>query len=180
MAEQSYRVVSTPNSTKDNSFRCAVVGKTQATLRVGGRNRKVSVRETSGNGFTVGLDAKTAKRIQCGKRYELCYDDRRLAVMAEAFVETVDGEARLRVGTMHEYEPRERWAFRLPFTSGRRISSHDTAVNHGAAYGGFVLILFCLMAMPGIGEKLGTAPRIHQALGLMQKNIVDVYAEMTR
>lgn len=180
MAEHSYNVVSTPNAKKDNSFRCNVVGKNAAMLRVGRTARKVSVREASGSGFTIGLDAKTAKRIKCGKRYELRYDERRLLVLAEAFVETIDGEARLRIGTVHEYEPRERWAFRLPFTSGRKIMSHDSAVNNGAAYGGFVLVLFCVMALPGIGEQLGTAPKIHEALALMQKNIVDVYTEFTK
>ena len=98
MAEHSYNVVSTPNSKKDNSFRCSVVGKNDATLRVGGKQRKVVVRETSGSGFTIGLDPKTAKKIHCGKRYELRYDERRLAVLAETFVQTVDGEARLRIG----------------------------------------------------------------------------------
>ena len=52
--------------------------------------------------------------------------------------------------------------------------NHDSGIGSGAAYGGFVLVLFCVMSLPGIGDQLGTAPRIESALALMGENISDV------
>jgi hypothetical protein len=31
-------------------------------------------------------------------------------------------------------------------------------------FGGFVLFLFCLMALPGIGDRLGTSDRIQDSI----------------
>ena len=125
--------------------------------------------------FTLGFSPKQGKRIKSGSRYELHFDDRRVEVIAESFTETVQGEARLRVGTIREFEPKERWAFRLPFARGNRVVSHDSALNSTAAYGGFVLVLFCVMSLPGLGDQLGTAPRIEVALQIMGDNLQDVY-----
>ncbi|WP_182867786.1 hypothetical protein [Stieleria mannarensis] len=172
MSSHSYRTLPTEGQAK--TYRCKVVGDSTAKLLVGRKFQKVFVRETSGGGFTLGLSTKVAKKIKSGKSYDLRYDDRRMQVIAETFVETVQGEARLQVGTIHEYEPKERWAFRLPFSKGSRIIGHDSGIDSGAAYGGFVLVLFCVMALPGVGDRLGTAPRIESALAMMSKNIGDV------
>lgn len=172
MPEYTYRTV--PNENQEKVYRCKVVGDNTATLFIGHKALKVFVRETSGNGFTLGIDPKITKRISAGKRYELRYDDRRIEVIAETFTETVQGEARLRVGTIHEFEPVKRWAFRLPFSRGSRVVSHESCINSGAVYGGFVLVIFCVMSLPGIGDKLGTAPRIESALQMMGKNVGDV------
>ncbi len=173
MAEYSYNVVA--NDRQAKTYRSKVVGDQAATLFVGRTALKVFVRETAGNGFTLGISPKVAKKIVSGKRYELHFDERRVEVMAEAFVETVQGEARFRVGTIREFEPKERWAFRLPFSRGSRIITHDSGINSGAAYGGFVLVLFCVMSLPGIGEQLGTAGRIENALEIMGANLQDCW-----
>ena len=172
MPEYSYRTI--PSETKAKTYRCKVVGDCPATLYVGHKAVKVFVRETSGSGFTLGIDPKLAKKVKSGRSYDLRYDDRRVQVIAETFSETVQGEARLQVGTIREFEPQERWAFRLPFTKGSRVMKHDSIIGSGAAYGGFVLVLFCVMSLPGIGEQLGTAPRIESALEMMGRNIADV------
>ncbi|MCA9135698.1 MAG: hypothetical protein KDB00_03040 [Planctomycetales bacterium] len=172
MPEYTYKTV--PVEGQEKVYRCKVVGDSTAILFVGHKPLKIFVRETSGNGFTLGIDPKLTKRISAGKRYELRYDDRRIEIIAESFVETVQGEARLRVGTIREFEPVKRWAFRLPFTRGSRVISHESGINSGAAYGGFVLVLFCVMSLPGIGDKLGTAPRIESALQMMSKNVGEV------
>lgn len=172
MPAYSYKTLPTEGQAK--TYRCKVVGDSAATLQVGRKPLKVFVRETSGGGFTLGLGPKLAKKIKSGKSYDLRYDGRRMQVIAETFVETVQGEARLQVGTIREYEPKERWAFRLPFTKGSRVIGHDSGINSGAAYGGFVLVLFCVMSLPGVGDRLGTAPRIESALAMMSKNITDV------
>ncbi|OYP34419.1 hypothetical protein [Rhodopirellula sp. MGV] len=172
MAEHLYKVV--PNTAQEKIYRCKVVGNAAATLFVGPRSLKVFVRETCGGGFTLGLDPKQVKKIKLGTRYELHYDDRRLLITPQVFVPSVEGEPRLQVVTVHEYEPKKRWAFRLPFTKGQQVKKHET-IGSAAAYGGFVLVLFCVMALPGVGDKLGTAPRIEAALNLMAKNFSDVF-----
>jgi len=173
MPDYSYNTVPNPNEGRDNTFRCRVDGDGRAVLKAGGRNVPVNVRETFGAGFTLAMKPKFAKRLRCGDRYELRYENRRIEVVARSFSAPIDGESRLNVGTVREYEPKERWAFRLPFCRGRRISMHYSD-THAAAYGGFVLVLFCVMALPGIGEALGTAPRIQSAIRMLQRNFVEV------
>lgn len=172
MAEHTYRTVPTKNTEK--IYRCKVMGNTDATLQLGNRLLNVHVRETSGTGFTIGMDPKLAKKIKTGKSYKLRFDDRMIEVYAQTYTESVQGEFRLLVNTIREFEPKERWAFRLPFTKGSRVITHDSGINSGAVYGGFVLVLFCVMSLPGIGDKLGTAPRIESALKMMGKNFVEV------
>ena len=178
MADYTYNVVKSDRQEK--TYRCKVVGDKVGTLFVGHKSIKVYVRETAGNGFTLGFNPKLAKRIKSGARYELHCDERRVEVIAESFVETTQGEARLRVGTIREFEPKERWAFRLPFTRGAKVITHDSGINSGAAYGGFVLVLFCVLALPGVGDQLGTASRIDAALELMGDNIQDVVRSFRR
>jgi len=178
MAEYTYRTV--PTKKHEKVYRCKVVENTKATLQVGRSLLKVEVRETFGSGFTLGVAPKLAKRIKSGRRYQLRYDDRRIEVHARGYVESQKGEFRLLVDIIHEYEPKERWAFRLPFTKGRRIMTHDLGISSGAAYGGFVLILFCALSLPGIGDKLGTATRIEAALKLMGRNLVETYQAIGR
>lgn len=174
MPEYTYNTVKLPGEHADSSYRCKVVGDASASLWLGRKKLSLAVREKSGSGFTLGIDPKKAKRLKCGRTYELRYDERRLAVRAEAFVDSMEGEARLRVITMKEFEPKERWAFRLPFTRGAKVALHESALNSTAAYGGFVLVLFCVMALPGLGDTLGTAPRINSAINLMVRNISEV------
>jgi hypothetical protein len=172
MPDYSYKTF--PNEVQAATFRCKVLGDSAATLYVGQRRLKVKVREKSGKGFTIGIDPRMAQKIKPGSRYQLQYDDRRIDIIAETFVESVRGEARLQVGTIREHEPKERWAFRIPLIKGSRVINHDSGLASGAAYGGFVLVLFCVMSLPGIGDQLGTAPRIESALHLMGENISDV------
>lgn len=174
MSEYSYNTVKVPSAEADSTYRCKVVGESNAKLSIAGKRFDVHIREKSGSGFTIGLTEKLASRLKCGKLYELRYDDRRLLVKAEEFTGTSEDERRLQVSTAKEYDPVERWAFRLPFTSGSKVSSHDSVINSTAAYGGFVLVLFCVMALPGLGDTLGTAPRINNAINLLSKNIADV------
>ncbi|MDM4016644.1 hypothetical protein [Roseiconus lacunae] len=173
MSEHKYKVV--PSTAQEKVYRCKVVGDAAATLHVGARKLNVQVRETCGGGFTLGLDPKQVKKIRLGARYEMHYDDRRLLVAPEVFTQAVQGEPRLRVLTVREYEPKKRWAFRLPFSKGQRIVKHEGTIGSTAAYGGFVLVLFCVMALPGVGDKLGTAPRIEAALNIMARNFGDVF-----
>ncbi|MEO1617708.1 MAG: hypothetical protein AAFV88_17790 [Planctomycetota bacterium] len=172
MPEHTYRTV--PSNAVEKVYRCKVIGNSDASLQVGSSNTIVHVRETSGSGFILGLTKKTAGRIKLGKRYDLRYDDRRMQVMAEKYESPVGDEERLLVSTYREYEPKERWAFRLPFTKGGKVNTHESVISSGAAYGGFVLVLFCVMSLPGIGDRLGTAPRIESALKLMGDNILDI------
>ncbi|MCO8120468.1 hypothetical protein NHH03_01870 [Stieleria sp. TO1_6] len=171
MSEYSYNTIPTPVENQAATYRCKVIGNSEAQMHVGRRWWKVQVRETSGNGFTLGLPRSLAKKISSGYRYELRYDDRRIQLLTEDFIDSENGEARLHVVILREYEPKERWAFRLPFCRGSRVISQDSAMNSSAAYGGFVLVLFCVMSLPGIGDQLGTAPRIENAVKIMGEKI---------
>ncbi len=174
MPEYTYNTLPIPLESETKTYRCKIVENTKATLRIGHAMLNISVRETSGGGFTIGVSPQTAKRIKVGKRVELHYDDRKMLVLIESACPDVDGESRFQVRTVKEFEPKERWAFRLPFMRGKKIKTHDSVISSGAAYGGFVLVLFCVMALPGVGDQLGTSQRIESAVKLLQKNVMDV------
>jgi hypothetical protein len=172
MAQHTYNTV--PTQSEEKVYRLKVVENTQAALASGTRVWPVHVRETFGRGFTVGLPAKLAKKIKTGQRYELRYDERRIEVRAEVFAPPEGDESRLILATIREHEPTERWAFRLPFTKGTRVISYESSGTSAVAYGGFVLVLFCVLSLPGLGDRLGTAPRIEAAVKLISRNVADV------
>jgi hypothetical protein len=95
-------------------------------------------------------------------------------------VEANPGESLLLVRMIREFEPKERWSFRIPFARGARAIAGDSGIDSGTVYAAFVLMLFCVMALPGIGDKLGTAHRIESALQLVGKNLNDAVQSFRR
>lgn len=147
-------------------FRCPVQSEqSKAVILVGRRKINATVQETSIDGFTVLVGPKDAPKLKVGRPWVLEYDGTRIQIHPQWFFNSPDGHAQMglrRLRDLTQPDPiRRSWLTRF---GGSRYENPN---NAAVAFGGFVLFLFALMALPGFGERLGTAARIQDAFGWM-------------
>lgn len=149
-------------SQADDFFRCPIQSEqSQAIILVGRKRANASVQETSIDGFTILISQKEASKLSVGKPWILEYDGTRTEVMAQWFFNSPDGKVQVGIRRMRDLTPVP--TIRRSFGSlfGGQLAASATSP---AGFGGFVLVLFCAMALPGLGEQLGTADRIQGAV----------------
>lgn len=145
-------------------FRCPVQAEhNQALIRVGRRSSKAEVTETSIDGFTVTVAAKFAKRLNVGRPWVLEYDGTRTEVHPQWIFNSPDGAMQLGLRRLRDLTrpPKIQSGSILGRIGGKR---YEQPGHTAVAFGGFVLFLFSLMSLPGLGDRLGTAPRIQGAM----------------
>ena len=91
------------------------------------------------------------------------YDGSEVEVHPQWFFNSPDGQVQLGLRqvkdvTKLKVKAGSLWSRVLP---RKKIENSQAS---SAALGGFVLVLFCALALPGIGDKLGTASRIQKSL----------------
>ena len=146
----------------DEFFRCPVQSEQSKAFIVVGRKRaKTSLQETSIDGFTVLIPSKEAGKLKVGKPWILEHDGTRIEVMAQWFFNAPDGNVQVGLRRMRDLTPiptiKQSWG---TFFAGK----FEISATSSAGFGGFVLVLFCAMALPGLGEQLGTSDRIQGAV----------------
>ncbi len=166
------KTTDTPNS--ESFFRCPVAeDSAEANLKVGRRRIKVSVQDTSIDGFTVLVPSASAKHLRVGVPWILEYDETRTETLAQWFHHGLQGQTQVGLRRMRDLTPVKYigswYTGFLP--SGSRSSGTDATV----AYAGFTILLFLSMAMPGLGDYLGTAPRIEAAAVLIFDSIAELW-----
>ena len=144
-------------------FRCPVQAESgDATLRIGFRKIPVQVRETSIDGFTIQVGPGASRRFKARRRWVLEYDGARLEVIAEWKSTTPEGNLQIGLHRLNDLtRPKPIKTSLLARYGGKRCEDPSFSA---AIFGGFVLVLFSMMAMPGLGDSLGTAPRIQGIL----------------
>lgn len=155
-------------------FRCPVVnGRSEATIRVGRKKAKATVQETSIDGFTIIVPPKYSPKLKIGKTWILEYEGARAEVHPLWFFNTPEGNIQLGLRRLKDLTPpdkdRNSWLVRF---GGARF--HDPNFS-AAAYGGVVLGLFCLLALPGWGDHMGTSDRIHDAFHWVMDGLDDTF-----
>ena len=152
------------SSEKSSFFRCPVQAAcSQALVRIGIRSFKVSVQERSIDGYTVLVPSKYARRLKVGRRWTMHYDGAQVEVHPQWFFSAPDGQVQIglrlvRDITKMKIVQKSLWSRLLPSFDLERTASS------GVALGGFVLVLFCSLALPGLGDKLGTSKRIENSV----------------
>ena len=143
-------------------FRCPVQDdQSKAVIRVGRRKAIASVQETSIDGFTVLVPPKYAGVLKVGRPWRLDYQGARIEVHPQWFFNSPDGRVQMGLRRMRDLTPPPPIRrFLLMRYAGRCDDPSYTA----AIFGGFVLALFSLMALPGLGDSLGTSHRIQSAV----------------
>lgn len=151
-------------------FRCPVqVDQSKAVIRVGRRKALASVQETSIDGFTVLVPANYAHVLKVGRAWVLEYQGAKIEVHPEWFFNSPDGRVQMGLRRMRDLTPPEpiRKSLLLRY-AGRR---YEDPSYSAAVFGGFVLALFSLMALPGLGDRLGTSSRIQNAFMWLVRSV---------
>jgi hypothetical protein len=141
-------------------FRCPVqADQSKAVIRVGRRSIHASVQETSIDGFTVLVAPKHASKLKVGRAWVLQYDGTKIEVHPQWFFNSPDGHVQMGLRRLRDLtRPKPVRVSLLARFAGRRYAEDPSFA--AAAFGGFVLFLFSLMALPGLGDRLGTSDRI--------------------
>ncbi|TWU46313.1 hypothetical protein Poly51_57090 [Rubripirellula tenax] len=151
-----------PEATKETDtgfFRCPVSSEQgQAIVRVGRRNFPAQVQETSIDGFTILVSAKHASKLKVGRPWVLQHDGTRVEVHPQWMFNSPDGTVQLGLRRLRDLtRPTPTKKSLLSSIGGRR---YEDPTYSAVAFGGFVLFLFSLMSLPGLGDRLGTSDRI--------------------
>ncbi len=151
---------STARTSDDNRsfFRCPVnVEKGSATLRVGRTKIQATVIDASIGGYTITLDAKYAKMLAKSRRdWLIIYDETKVRVRGESVSKPENGVVRVGLLQIEDLTKPEKISTSL----WNRFKPTTDSSTAAVAYGGFVLLLFAAMALPGLGDQLGTSHRI--------------------
>lgn len=141
-------------------FRCPVqADQSRGTIRIGRRRIEASVQEASIEGFTVLVEPKYAKRLSVGIPWILQYNGAKLEIQAQWFFHAPDGQVQIglrRLRDLTEPEHVRSWWVLSGARRGMEDAGHSTV-----AFAGFVLVVCVSLALPGIGDKLGTADHIN-------------------
>ncbi|MCP4943241.1 MAG: hypothetical protein GY924_14845 [Planctomycetaceae bacterium] len=144
-------------------YRCPVhEDHAEAVLCSRRRRLKVLVQETSIDGFTVLVRPQDADRLAIGRPWVLEYGGARVEVHGQWFFNSPDGHVQMGLRRLRDLTKPDvstgsvlyRW---------KPASIHDLGFS-GVIYSGLLLVVFLVLAMPGIGDALGTAPRIESAV----------------
>ena len=147
------------------------MGNGKGKLVIGRKKANVVVCETTINSFTLEISKSSAKKAKSAKRVTLLFDGRQVEMVAMTPPRVEGKNARITFQVIRELEQKEKFRLRIPSLFGFRRDSPADASQSVAAYGGVVLLSFASMALPGLGDHLGTAPRIESAVEMMVSNI---------
>jgi len=144
-------------------FRCPVqTDHSQAIIRVGRRKIRALVQETSIDGFTVLVSPPEATRLKVGRPWVLEHEGTRTEIHPQWFFNIPNGQMQLGLRRLRDLTPPPKIGkSMLARIAGKRYQDPNYSA---AAFGGFVLFLFGLMSLPGLGDRLGTSVRIQAAL----------------
>ena len=172
MAEYTYNVVQ--NETPEFSYRQQVSDGMMAVVIIGKRRWPVKVRERYSSGFTLEVPRKLAKKIQEETPIDMLFDGRRMKVMPESLSRGEKKERLLGISTLEEYPEKEKISFGLWPFNRRTVMAASHSDSGLIFFGGSILFVFCVLAMPGVGDALGTSQRIEETLHYLGRLAVDV------
>ena len=158
-------MTTSPSTTAEQEsgfFRCPIVnGRSEATIRIGLKKANATVQETSIDGYTIVVSPKYSSRLKVGKPWILEHDGTKTEVHPLWFFNTPDGNIQLGLRRLRDLTPPDKDSRSLLIRfGGSRF--HDPSFS-AVAYGGIVLSLICLLALPGWGEHMGTSDRLQDA-----------------
>ena len=152
------------SETQDLSYyRCPVhEDHAEAVLCSGRRRLKVLVQETSIDGFTVLVEPHDANCLIIGRPWVLEYEGARVEVHGQWFFNFPDGDFQMGLRRLRDLTKPQSQTQPF-FSKGRHSGIHDLGFS-GVVYSGILLAIFLVLAMPGLGDALGTAPKIESAV----------------
>ncbi|QDV11653.1 hypothetical protein CA51_15250 [Rosistilla oblonga] len=146
-------------STPASFFRCPISGERAiGVLKVGRRRIPVTLVDASIEGYTLRVAKKYARKLRKDRKWILIAQHERTLVWPQWRFTAENGAATIAVCRLQDITPQEgvrrTWQLTgsIPKDSGSSLS--------GMALGGMLLLMIAIVCLPGIGDDLGTAPRI--------------------
>ena len=153
-----------PADNQDGNYRRFRVAQDNAIGIIRDRRKKVkaTVQETSIDGFTVLMSPQNSSKLNVGRPWVLEHDGAKIEVHPQWFFNAPDGHVQIGLRRLRDLTPPPPIRSSLLSRVGGRHYA-DPSVS-AVTFGGFVLFLFCLMALPGLGDRLGTSDRIQDGI----------------
>lgn len=159
-------------SSSSGFFRCRVEpNRGDARVRIGRKQIPVTVQETAIDGFTILVAPNYASRLKVGKRWILEHDGTRIEVHPLWFFNTPDSQVQLGLRRLRDLtRPEDQRNSLLIRFGGSRFRDPNCSAT---VYGGIVLALFCMLALPGWGDHMGTSKHIQDGLKWLVEGLDD-------
>ena len=140
-------------------YRCAVPDElSRGELRIGWKKASASVQETSIDGFTILVPAKSRRMLESRSKWILEFQNALFQVTPSWYCETEDG--RVQIGLTNEKDLTKPERIRRSSNSWLSRFVDLEAGFTSPLFGGLLLAAFLVLALPGVGDQLGTAPLI--------------------
>jgi hypothetical protein len=139
-------------------FRCPVPReRAEATLRISALKIPVELQESSIDGFAVLVQQKYASKLRLGPRWILQSTCDRTEVNPQWIYCAPDGRVQIGLRRLRDLTdlPKPRWFPRFSLARPRDF-------DHSLVFAAIVLLSGLALALPGLGDVLGTAPWIEQ------------------
>ena len=142
-------------------FRCPVdAEESEARVKIGRRKVRAAVVEKSISGMSLMFKERDAKRLTEGKSVTVTFDGTVMLAIVARVSKVDDGYVNAALVIANDVTPMPKIRSSWWPSASRQYSTSD---NAAIVFGGFVLVLFCAMALPGLGSRLGTEQRIQSA-----------------
>lgn len=141
------------------AFRCTLIPEHSAgALRLGCRWQDVCVIDTSRDAFTLEVGAATFRRIREGTRAVLRHNGETWDVQCTALFQMVDERYHVTMARI-----RERTGVRGPKSSlWSLLPTINTSADPVLPLALLISFIIACIALPGMGDSLGTAPKVRQ------------------
>lgn len=161
---------------KTEFFRCRVEPvRSNATVKIGRRRVPATVQETSIDGFTILIAPQHSAKLKVGKTWTLEHEEAQIEVHPLWFFNTPDGRLQLGLRRLRDLtKPQDDRNSLLIRFGGSRFRDPSCSA---AVYGGVVLALICLLALPGWGDHMGTSDRIQDGFKVLIDGLDDTFGK---
>lgn len=144
-------------------FRCPITAEnSSAWLRIRRRRVNVQLQEASIDGFTILVCAVDATRLRIGEPWMLMHDGATLEVQAQWFFQAADGRVQIGLRRLRDLTPPPVIGGWMPRVFSRPQTPDYSSSSLVLTCG--VLAMVLSLALPGVGDKLGTSSRIQSAI----------------
>lgn len=152
------------------AFRCTVAPENSAaTLVVRGKKNPVRVLDTSREGFTIQVTEKIVSKLKRGKVYRLLFNGEDWQVAKESHY-TADGKVNVGLQRLQEVTK-----IKVPNTWFTFFKKSPTESDPTLVVYLMIAFLIACIAMPGLGDNLGTAPRLRDGIQMVFRAISDLF-----
>ena len=149
-----------------NCYRCVVpVEVSAATLKINGRRYPCRVTDASRESFGICISTKCSRKLVVGKpKLELLFSNERWSVLVDSHFQ--ESDELLHVGLARV---RELTKVKSPVSVAGGLSSAHVSLTGDPSFLLALMVAFLLtcICLPGIGDSLGTAPRVREGVNNM-------------